>query len=114
MVSIHPCEREPLIAVGARCSPCLRRKDSIVRVVVEYLDPMNCGVPFEEQCLRFYETERAVNTASSEQVRQPIYTKAVHFWRNYEHHLEEMIQTVGPVLLNLPPDQQPTLLRQKG
>ena len=42
-----------------------------------------CGLPWEEQCLRFYETERAINTASSEQVRQPIYTGAVHFWRNY-------------------------------
>jgi tetratricopeptide (TPR) repeat protein len=41
----------------------------------------HCGLPWEDQCLRFYETERAVNTASSEQVRQPIYTKSVNFWR---------------------------------
>ena len=33
----------------------------------------HCGLPFEEQCLRYYETDRAVKTASSEQVRQPIY-----------------------------------------
>ena len=39
-----------------------------VRRLLDY-----CGLPFEEQCLRFYENERAVRTASSEQVRQPIF-----------------------------------------
>ena len=34
-----------------------------------------CGLPFEESCLRFYENERAVRTASSQQVRQPIYPR---------------------------------------
>ena len=39
-----------------------------VRRLLDY-----CGLPFEEDCLRFYENERAVRTPSSEQVRQPIY-----------------------------------------
>ena len=43
----------------------------------------HCGLPFEESCVRFYETERAVKTASSEQVRQPIYTGALGKWRRY-------------------------------
>ena len=67
----------------------------------------HCGLPWEDQCLRFYETERAINTASSEQVRQPIYTKAVHFWRNYEQHLGELIETLEPLLRELPPEDQP-------
>jgi tetratricopeptide (TPR) repeat protein len=57
-----------------------------------------CGLPFEEQCLRFYETERAVRTASSEQVRRPIFTEAVDHWRNYEPWLEPLKQALGPVL----------------
>ncbi len=46
-----------------------------------------CGLPFEESCLRFYETDRAVRTASSEQVRRPIFTEGVEHWRNYEEWL---------------------------
>ena len=43
-----------------------------------------CGLPWEDACLRFYETQRAVRTASSEQVRRPIYASSVGFWRNYD------------------------------
>jgi tetratricopeptide (TPR) repeat protein len=43
-----------------------------------------CGLPFEESCLRFWETGRAVATPSGEQVRQPIYRNAVDQWRNFE------------------------------
>ncbi len=48
----------------------------------------HCGLPFEEACLRFHETKRAVRTASSEQVRQPLYTRALGTWRRYEKHLD--------------------------
>ncbi len=71
----------------------------------------HCGLPWEDQCLRFYETDRAINTASSEQVRQPIYTKAVNFWRNYEAHLGELIETLEPLLKQLPPEDQPESLK---
>ena len=57
-----------------------------------------CGLPFEEQCLRFYENERAVRTASSEQVRQPIFTDGVEHWRNYEPWLGPLKTVLGPVL----------------
>jgi hypothetical protein len=57
-----------------------------------------CELPFEENCLDFHESTRAVNTASSEQVRQPIYTSALDFWRNYESHLEEVRDILTPVL----------------
>ena len=43
-----------------------------------------CNLPFEESCLRFYETERNIRTPSSEQVRQPIFTDSVEQWRNFE------------------------------
>jgi tetratricopeptide (TPR) repeat protein len=54
-----------------------------------------CGLPMEEQCLRFHETERAVNTASSEQVRQPIYTSAVAYWKHFEEHLQPLKDALG-------------------
>ena len=47
----------------------------------------HCGLPFEEGCVRFHENPRAVRTASSEQVRRPIYTDALGYWRRYESHL---------------------------
>ena len=70
------------------------------------------GLPWEDQLLRFYETERAVNTASSEQVRQPIYTKALNHWRNYEPQLEELIEILEPLLRELPEQDQPEALKR--
>jgi tetratricopeptide (TPR) repeat protein len=58
----------------------------------------HCGLPFEEGCLKFYENERAVRTASSEQVRQPIFREAVDHWRHYERWLEPLKAALGPVL----------------
>jgi hypothetical protein len=57
-----------------------------------------CGLPFEDACLRFYENDRAVRTASSEQVRRPIFTDAADHWRNYEPWLGELKAALGPVL----------------
>ena len=82
-------------------------QENQTRRLLEY-----CGLPWEDQCLRFYETERAINTASSEQVRQPIYTKALNFWRNYESHLGELIETLEPLLKELPEEDQPAAIRE--
>lgn len=43
-----------------------------------------CGLPFEESCLRFWETDRAVPTPSAQQVRRPIFRSALEQWRNFE------------------------------
>ncbi|MCH8058677.1 MAG: sulfotransferase, partial [Proteobacteria bacterium] len=64
----------------------------------------HCGLEFEEGCLQFHQTQRAVRTASSEQVRQPIYTAALEHWRNYETHLNELKSVLGPVLERYPID----------
>jgi predicted Zn-dependent protease len=64
-----------------------------VRRLLDY-----CGLPFDERCLRFYENERAVRTASSEQVRQPIFRDAVDHWRHYEAWLGPLKDALGPVL----------------
>jgi hypothetical protein len=57
-----------------------------------------CRLPFEPACLRFYENERAVRTASSEQVRTPIYREGLEHWRHYESWLEPLKAALGQVL----------------
>jgi tetratricopeptide (TPR) repeat protein len=57
-----------------------------------------CGLPFEDQCLRFYESRRVVRTASSEQVRQPIFRDGVDHWRRFEPWLDPLKAALGPVL----------------
>ncbi|MFT4937979.1 MAG: tetratricopeptide (TPR) repeat protein [Paraglaciecola sp.] len=49
-----------------------------------------CGLPYEQQCLDFYKTERTIKTPSSEQVRQPIYRSGMEQWRNFEEYLQPL------------------------
>ncbi len=58
----------------------------------------HCGLPFEDGCLRFYENERAVRTASSEQVRQPIYRDSLEQWVRFRPWLGQLEQALGPAL----------------
>ncbi|MGZ3297902.1 MAG: sulfotransferase, partial [Asticcacaulis sp.] len=57
-----------------------------------------CGLPFEEACLRFHETERAVRTPSSEQVRRPIFREGTEAWQGFAPWLGPLEQALGPVL----------------
>jgi tetratricopeptide (TPR) repeat protein len=58
----------------------------------------HCGLGWEDNCLRFFESDRAVLTASSEQVRQPIYPDSVDSWRRFEKHLGPLIEVLEPLL----------------
>jgi len=58
----------------------------------------HCGLQFEEACLRFYDNERAVRTASSEQVRQPIFLSGLEQWRHYQPWLGPLESALGSVL----------------
>ena len=71
----------------------------------------HCNLPWQDRCLRFYETDRAVNTASSEQVRQPIYSRSINAWRRFEDRLGPLIEVLEPLLLELHEDQRPEALR---
>jgi tetratricopeptide (TPR) repeat protein len=68
-----------------------------VRALLDY-----CGLEFQPQVLEFYKTERAVRTASSEQVRRPIYREATEEWRPYEPHLAPLKAALGPLLESYP------------
>lgn len=56
------------------------------------------GLPFEPSCLEFYNNDRAVRTASSEQVRRPIFKDGLEAWKNYEPWLGPLVEALGPVL----------------
>jgi hypothetical protein len=62
----------------------------------------HCGLPFEEACVRFHETQRPIKTASSEQVRQPLYTGALGYWRRYEQHLGLWLEEFADIIAELP------------
>jgi len=64
--------------------------ESNVRRMLDFL-----GLPFEPACLEFYKTERSVRTASSEQVRQPIYKEAIDQWRHFEPWLGALKAALG-------------------
>jgi len=66
-----------------------------VRRLLDYI-----GLEFEPRCLEFWQTERAVRTASSEQVRKPIYKAATEEWKAYEPYLGPLKEALGPVLEN--------------
>jgi len=68
-----------------------------VRALLAY-----CGLGFDERCLRFFENRRAVRTASSEQVRRPIYREGVDQWRRFAPWLGPLEEALGPVLERYP------------
>jgi hypothetical protein len=60
----------------------------------------HCGLPFDAACLSFWKTDRAVRTASSEQVRRPVNRDGVDRWRRFDAQLAPLKQALGPVLNN--------------
>ncbi len=64
-----------------------------VRKILEF-----CGLSFEPQCIEFHKTERSIRTASSEQVRRPIFREGLDQWRNFEPWLGPLKDALGPVL----------------
>jgi tetratricopeptide (TPR) repeat protein len=71
----------------------VRDPESNIRRLLEH-----CRLPFEPACLSFHETQRPVRTASAEQVRQPLYTSGVGYWRHFEAELEPLRLALGDSL----------------
>ena len=59
--------------------------DDSVKTILDY-----CKLPFEQSCIEFYKSKRSVKTPSAQQVRQPIYTSGLDYWKNYEPHLNDL------------------------
>ena len=60
----------------------INETEETIRELIDY-----CELPFENECLEFYNSSRPVKTPSAEQVRQPIYKSGLNYWKNYEKHL---------------------------
>ncbi len=65
-------------------------QEGISRKLLEF-----CGLPWDDACLRFHETKRAVRTASQSQVRKEIYSDSVELWRRYEEQLQPLIKALA-------------------
>ena len=77
---VHRVQHEDLVAAP----------EDNIRALLDF-----CGLPFEEACLNFHETERAVRTPSSEQVRQPIFTSSLDQWSRFDDHLGPLRDALG-------------------
>jgi len=64
--------------------------ETMTRALLDHI-----GVQYESDCLEFYRNKRAVRTASSEQVRKPIYKGSLEEWRNYESELQPLKESLG-------------------
>ena len=73
-----------------RYEEVVHEPETNVRRVLDY-----CGLDWDPNCLKFYRSERVVSTASYQQVRQPLYTRSVHRWKNYVAHLRPLIEAIG-------------------
>jgi tetratricopeptide (TPR) repeat protein len=71
----------------------VREPEANIRRLLEH-----CGLPFEAACLSFHETRRPVRTASAEQVRQPLYSSGVGYWRHFERQLRPLREALGDCL----------------
>jgi hypothetical protein len=71
----------------------IENTEAEVRGLLDYI-----GLPFDERCLRFFETKRAVHTPSAEQVRQPINRAGIDKWRLYEPYLGELVDALGDTI----------------
>jgi tetratricopeptide (TPR) repeat protein len=71
----------------------VREPELHIRRLIEH-----CGLEFEPACMSFHETKRAVRTASAEQVRQPLYTSGMGYWRHFEAQLEPLREALGDCL----------------
>ena len=76
---IYECNYETMIA----------DQEAESRRLIDFL-----GLPWDDACLRFYETDRAVTTPSRWQVRQPIYQSSVKRWKKYENKIQPLIDAL--------------------
>lgn len=64
--------------------------ERVIRELVAF-----CGLDWDARCLAFHDSERYVNTASYDQVRQPMYSRSVNRWKNYDRHLQPLRDALG-------------------
>jgi tetratricopeptide (TPR) repeat protein len=88
----HWREALPGVMFEARYEDTVADVEGQARRVIDFL-----GLPWTDDCLKFYETERPVKTASASQVRRPIYTTSVNRWKKYEKYLGPLLEELGDI-----------------
>jgi tetratricopeptide (TPR) repeat protein len=83
----------PGMMLSVRYEEVVSNLESMARRVIEHV-----GLPWDDRCLRFHETERAVKTASLGQVRKQIYTSSVGKWKKYESYLKPLLDEISPLI----------------
>jgi tetratricopeptide (TPR) repeat protein len=58
-----------------------------------------CGLDWDERCLAFHATSRAVQTASRVQVRRPVFSGSIGRWKHYQSHLQPLVDLVGAIAI---------------
>lgn len=86
----HWLKALPLRMLEVRYEDLVADLEGQSRGIVSFLD-----LPWNAACLDFHRTERTVLTSSDWQVRQPIYSRSVGRWRNYERHLGPLLESLG-------------------
>jgi glycerol dehydrogenase-like iron-containing ADH family enzyme len=67
--------------------------ETSIRAMLEHV-----GLPFDQSCMDFHKSKKAVHTASAAQIRQPMYTSSTQRWKNYEKHLGPLIDQLGHLI----------------
>jgi len=88
----HWREVLPLSIFELNYEEMVGERERVMRELIAF-----CGLPWDDRCERFFETDRPVRTASSWQVRQPIYASSVARWKAYETELRPLIDALGPL-----------------
>ena len=75
----------PLSIMEVKYEDLVDDPEHVSRAIIKF-----CGLKWDNRCLDFHKSKRNVVTASTDQVRQPIYRKSVARWKNYEQYLGEL------------------------
>lgn len=81
------------VLLSVRYEDVVANVEREARRIIEHI-----GLEWNDACLKFYETERPVKTASLAQVRQPIYSTSVGRWKKYEPYLKPLLNELGPLV----------------
>lgn len=71
--------------LDVRYEDMVANQEEVTRSLLDF-----CGLPWDQRCLKFYDSGRVASTPSYDQVREPIYRKSVQRWKHYERHLEPL------------------------
>ena len=75
--------------IDASYEEIIKNPESEIKKLLDF-----CGLKFENKCLKFYETKRAIKTVSSNQARQPLYNSSISSYKRYEKYMKEIFTKI--------------------